>query len=59
MESRVGKEGRGERGGRTLGALVIFKSLEASEGSSACKKLMAELGFVGPAIGVYLLVSVV
>jgi hypothetical protein len=44
---------------RTFLALVVFKGLEASEGSSASKKLVAELGFVGLAVGVDLLVSVV
>jgi hypothetical protein len=44
---------------RTFLALVVFKGLEASEGSSTSKKLVAELGFVGLAVGVDLLVSVV
>jgi hypothetical protein len=44
---------------RTFLALVVFKSLEASESSSTSKKLVAELGFVGLAVGVDLLVSVV
>jgi hypothetical protein len=44
---------------RTFFALVVFKGLEASEGSSTSKKLVAEFGFVGLAVGVDLLVSFV
>lgn len=44
---------------RTLLALVVLESLEASKGSSASKNLVAELGLVGLAVGIDLLVSLV
>jgi hypothetical protein len=50
---------RRHEGGRTFLALVVLKRLEAGKGSSSSKQLVAELGFVGLAVCVDLLVCVV